>query len=136
MAKQINEHLTPLKYKITITYKTMKTLNYFHTKDRIPADLASNIVYQYECSQCSGHVYTGESVRNFITRKNEHLSGRPTPSEVSLHEHPLSENYFSIKLKTVHTKIGEALVYNTVPRNLRLNNNIPPFTLKVFTEFI
>ena len=116
------------KARIRIAYQTRKTANFFPNKDKMPDSLRSNVVYQFNCGHCGG-CYTGETVRHFYTRTNEHLSGRPNPSEVSLHVHPPTAADFKIVLKTTHTKIGEALIDKFVDR---LNNNQPPFTLKLF----
>ena len=94
-------------------------------------DLSSNRVYQYQCNECSGKIYTGESTRHFATRRKEHLSGRPQPTEISLHSHERKAEYFKVVLRTTYTKIGEAVVNNFVSPNNRLNNYLPPFELKI-----
>lgn len=43
----------------------------FHTKDRLPIDLASNVIYQYTCHCCNA-VYVGKTNRHFGVRRGEH----------------------------------------------------------------
>ena len=130
--KCINNFIQPA-HCVRLAFQTTKTRTFFQNKDRVPQNVLSNLVYQYKCDQCAGHTYTGETERHFYTRKTEHLLGKPEPSEVSLHEHPPKEDNFAIMIRTTYPKIGEAILYNTVPPNLRLNNNRPPFQLNVFT---
>ena len=78
--------------------------------------------------------YTGETKRHFVTRRKEHLSGKPQPSEISLHNHERRAEYFKVILKTVYTKIGEAVVNNFVSPSNRLNNYLPPFELKICSK--
>ena len=67
------------------------------------------LVYQYKCSHCGG-CYTGETICYLSTQINEHLTGRPMPTEVTTHIHEPQRKDFTIALRTVHTKIGEAIV--------------------------
>ena len=115
-----------------MAYSTKKTNYFFPNKDKIPDALASNTVYQYKCDLCEGHTYTGESIRHWDTRKKEHLTGRPTPSEISLHHHVPKDKNFKIVFRTMHTKIGEGLVNKTVPPDLRINAHEPGYKLKLF----
>jgi len=119
------------KAKVRLAYQTCKTSSFFPNKDRVTDDVKSHLVYQFTCSHCDG-CYTGETVRHLKTRINEHLTGKPTPSEVSLHTHVPDRESFTIALSTQHTKIGEALLYKHVPPSKRLNANRPGFQLKLF----
>jgi len=128
--QEINDVLKP-QAKVRLAYQTRKTSTFFPNKDRVPNEAKSHIVYQFTCSHCGG-CYTGETVRHLSTRINEHLYGKPSPSEVSSHVHAPTKKSFSIALSTIHTKIGEALIYKEVPTDKRLNANTPGFTLKLF----
>ena len=128
----LNKLLREKSVKVIIAYSTRKTSTFFPNKDKIPNSLKPNVIYQYKCDLCPGHTYTGESVRHWVTRKKEHLTGKPNPTEISLHHHRLEDSNFKIVFQTRHTKIGEALVYKTVPISLRLNAHEPGFRLKLF----
>jgi len=128
--KKINNLLNE-KARISLAYQTNKTSRFFANKDKIVKEVRSNIVYQYICSRCGG-CYTGETTRHLHTRIHEHLSGSPTVTEVSNHEHRPNKGEFSIALHTKHTKIGEALIYQEVPLDKRLNANRPGYNLKLF----
>ena len=130
--KLINHIIVPAK--IQIAYNTFKTSHFFATKDKLSDCLKSSIVYKYTCDLCEGCTYIGETVRHFQVRKNEHLSGKPVPSEVSLHQHVPKNSNFSIVCQTKHTKIGEAIIYNKIPPGKRMNNNRPPFLLKIIDQ--
>jgi hypothetical protein len=41
--------------------------NFFHFKDRIPLNLRSHVVYQFEC-QCGNALYLGKTCRHLHTR--------------------------------------------------------------------
>ena len=81
-----------------------------------------------------GHTYTSETLRHFETRKGEHKTGKPIPTEVSLHHHDYKENNFKLILQTAHTKIGEAIIYDMIDVDKRLNANLPGFNLKLFKD--
>ena len=131
MTNNINTMIGP-DIKVRVAYQTRKTTNFFTNKDAIANDLRSNVVYKYKCDQCSGFTYIGETTRHLQTRMREHLTGKPVPSEIGLHQHIAKLENFSIVLKTEHQLIGEALAYHSVPENERANNNMPPFQLKLF----
>ena len=84
----INKILSDINHpvKLSVVYSTLKTVNFSLNKDAIPAELASNSVYTYTCQQFNT-CYIGEPSHHFVTHINEHLRGRPIPSEVSLHTH-------------------------------------------------
>ena len=84
----------------------------FKTKDSLPLDLISNIVYQFICPHCKMG-YVGETVRNLSLRFAEHkgvsartgraISSPPNSSIRShseLHNHPFSLDDFSILLRS------------------------------------
>ena len=111
----------------------IRTAALFQNKDKIDRDIQSNVVYLYNCDQCSGQKYVGESVRHFITRKREHIKGDKGETEVYTHIHQAKESNFSIVTVTKHTTIGESLVYHSIPPRFRLNKYHPPYALQLFT---
>ena len=131
MVKEVNK-LLPNHTLLQIAYQTKSTQTFFTNKDKVTNGVKSSLVYFYKCDQCPGHCYVGETKRHFDTRQQEHIKGMPTPTEVSLHQHPPKQTNFKIAITTNKPKIGEALIYNTIPENLRLNNYRPPFQLKLF----
>ena len=133
--KSINKLLSP-KTLIRVAYNTHKTSFFFPNKDKVASDLFSNVVYQYNCTECNNKIYTGETSRHFYTRQKEHLSGKPVPSEISLHQHERKKENFKIILRTSYTKIGEAVVNNFVSLQNRMNNYKPPFELKICPEIV
>lgn len=103
----INNQL-PSNVRVCVTFSTFKTSQLFNNKDRVSTSLASNIVYKFQCKQCS-HCYIGETRRHLITRVMEHIQGRPSPTEVTKHIHDPSIEDFSVILRTPYTKIGETI---------------------------
>jgi hypothetical protein len=82
--------------------------SFFNIKDRIPNDVRSCVVYEYNCSGCNAR-YIGSTIRSFKARRMEHFgrsihTGRPitTPEFSSIrihsetHNHPLSHDNFKI----------------------------------------
>ena len=70
------------KAQIRLANQTTKTSSFFPNKDKVTDNAKSSLVYQYKCSRCGG-CYTGETIRHLSTRMNEHLTGRPMPTEVT-----------------------------------------------------
>ena len=97
----LNFHFIPID-----AYQTCKTSNYFPNKDRLTDSVKSRIIYQFNCGHCGGY-YTGETTLHLSTRVAEHISGRPVPSEVSLHQQVTTKEKFKAVLITTHTKISE-----------------------------
>lgn len=121
-----------LDVKIKPAYRTFKTAHIFKNKDPVPPGLASNLVYQYQCDRCPGR-YIGETRRHLDTRINEHLFGKPVPSEVTLHTHTLKKENFKIITRTPYPRLAETICLDffknssllneresSVPLNLRL----------------
>ena len=84
------------------------TKSFFNFKDRIPADVRSRVVYEYNCSSCNAG-YVGSTTRAFKTRRLEHMgrsihTGRPLSnppySNIRIHseehDHPLRHTDFKI----------------------------------------
>jgi hypothetical protein len=63
----------PLKKVRTVYDLTSRIGQYFNTKDPIPTDLRSGIVYEVVFSQCNVN-YIGKTCRHLQTRVNEHLA--------------------------------------------------------------
>ena len=108
--------------KVIIAYKTKKSQSYFPNKDKISTNLASNIVYKYPREECDGSSYIDETKRNFILRINEHLSGKPNPTEISNHVHLARKENFRIIMKNYSYKIAETIILKSIPRDKRLND--------------
>ena len=58
--------------KIKVIFKSFKIKQYFTSKDKIPFDLRSMIVYKFTCAGC-GSSYIGETTRHIKTRIEEHI---------------------------------------------------------------
>ena len=58
--KSVIEHFYPQVNARTIFQSSNSIENFFKFKDRVPLSLASSVVYQYTCRQCSA-TYIGES---------------------------------------------------------------------------
>ena len=98
--KELNDRIKDLNQNLTHTiikpaFKMNKMLNHFNSKDKITSDLKSNVVYLYSCHRCPMR-YIGATKRHLDTRMNEHLKGKPTPTEISLHDHDLKRENFKI----------------------------------------
>ena len=128
--RQINSKFDN-KAQIRLAYQTTKTSSFFPNKDKVTDNAKSSLVYQYKCSHCGG-CYTGETIRHLSTRINEHLTGRPMPTEVTTHVHEPQRKDFTIALRTAHTKIGEAIVIKEIDADKRINANRPCFQPKLF----
>ena len=55
-----------------LIFVSFKIGSVFSTKDMIPEDLKSNVVYKFNCARCNS-CYIGETTRHISTRINEHL---------------------------------------------------------------
>jgi hypothetical protein len=82
--------------------------SYFKIKDRLPDDVRSCVVYNYQCSCCNAR-YIGSTTRSFKARRLEHLgksihTGKPLTkpefSNIRLHSeecnHPINHSDFKI----------------------------------------
>ena len=75
------------------------TLNFFKFKDRVPLSLASSVVYQYTCRQCSA-TYICETKKQLRVRISQHKgisfrTNRPLSSFDSskIYEHAFDSNH-------------------------------------------
>ena len=94
-------HLIP----VLTTSKTLSS--FFPSKDRLPSELCSSVIYKYKCGGCNSS-YIGSTVRRAVDRFSEHLSISPRTGRIintsfshirnHAHElnHPLSIKNFSI----------------------------------------
>ena len=57
---------------IKLIFVSFKIGSVFSTKDMIPEDLKSNVVYKFNCARCNS-CYIGETTRHISTRIKEHL---------------------------------------------------------------
>ena len=114
--------ILPTDCKLSVIFDTYKTRNIFPNKDKVSANLASNLVYKYQCWQCD-NCYIGETRRHLYTRIQEHLDGRPKDSEITKHSeiHKSNDKNFSIICKTKYTRIAESLIMKYMDKNLLLN---------------
>ena len=69
--------------KIKLVFTPCKIGSYFSTKDPLPKDLKSLIVYKFVCVSCTAS-YIGETQRHFKTRVDEHL-GKDKNSHIWKH---------------------------------------------------
>ena len=104
--------ILPISHRLRVVFKTFKTSDIFPNKDQVPPSLASNVVYKFQCEQCS-NCYIGETRRHLSTRIKEHLSGQPIPSEITKHEHTPQPANFKIIFRTKFTKIAETILINS-----------------------
>ena len=122
----------PTQHRLLVAFKTLKTANLFPNKDRVSLGLASNVIYKFQCEQCTS-CYIGETRRHLSTRVAEHISGKPIPTEITKHNHhPLSLENFSIIARTKHTKIAESIALNSCDKSVVLNEFESSVHLRLF----
>ena len=128
----INSNLS--NAKVIPVFQTLKTQSFFANKDKIPVFLRSNVVYKFTCEHCTA-CYIGETRRHLITRINEHLSGKPVPSELSLHEHECKRENFTLLQCTPYTMIAESLHIARHKNTHLLNEKQSSLPLMLFRHF-
>ena len=69
---------------IKLVFTSQKISSFFSTKDKMPSDLRSNVVYKFTCACCNAR-YVGQTTRYFNVRVQEHLHKRSNPSSVFKH---------------------------------------------------
>ena len=72
---------------IKLVFTPTKLSDYFSTKDALPKDLRSFVVYKFTCAGCNA-CYIGETKRHLKTRITEHLE---TDKSSHVHKH-LNDN--------------------------------------------
>ena len=118
---KINAILSP-SINLNVAYQTKKTKVFSPIKTK-----SERKSLQMLCTNISA-VNVRAKKKHHSTRTEE----QPTPSEVSLHQHVPHKQNFTLFLRTNYTTIGEALVYNTVPSQYRMNNIRPPYQLQLY----
>ena len=66
--------------------------NNFHSKDQIPKDLTSGVVYKFQCGLCS-EFYYDECVRHLNVRIDEHIGISPLAKKQLRSRHLLLCNH-------------------------------------------
>ena len=102
----------------------------FPNKDKMSHFLSSNVVYKFNCEHCRA-CYIGETKRHLSTRVHEHITGKPSPTEISLHVHVAKQEHFTILARTKYTKIAEALYIKNEHSEL-LNERNASYPLSLF----
>ena len=69
--KSVIEHFYPQVNARIIFQSNNSIQNFFKFKDRFPLSLASSVVYQYTCRQCSA-TYRGETKKQLRVRISQH----------------------------------------------------------------
>ena len=72
MLDRVNNIIKP-DVKLRIVHQTKKTQMFFPNKDIVSQAVSTNLVYMYECGQCLGLTYVGETIRQSATRAEEHI---------------------------------------------------------------
>jgi hypothetical protein len=122
--QQIFKQFNHVEFRIVFT-NPFTIGSFFKIKDRIPNDVRSCVVYNYQCSGCNAR-YIGSTTRAFKARRMEHMgrsinTGRPitTPSFSSIRSHaetcnhPLLHSNFKIlrSMPDAHTLlIAESII--------------------------
>ena len=69
---------------IKLVFTSNKVSSFFSTKDKVPNDLRSHVVYKFICACCKAS-YVGQTTRHFDTRVHEHLYKKSQPSSIFKH---------------------------------------------------
>ena len=118
--KKINSLLT--NGKLVVSYSTFKMAHLFKNKDKLSSDLASNVVYRYDCERCQNR-YIGETTRHLATRIKEHLTAQPIPTEISLHEHPPRKENFTVISRSSNVRLCESIaIRDAIKSGMKLLN--------------
>ena len=73
--------------EFNLVFKTSITLeNFFNFKDKTEHNLRSKVVYKISCKDCESF-YFGKTVKNLITRVNEHREGLIKDKDSSVSDH-------------------------------------------------
>ena len=118
----------------------------FKHKESLPADLTSNVIYQFNCPCCKAR-YIGLTQRNLTLRIAEHkgLSARtgrpishPSSSSIRSHSEKMNHPYGNIDFKIIHKArndidlpILESLyIKNLTPELNNYTSSVPLYTFK------
>ena len=119
---------------LRVVFKSTNPISkFFKIKDKVPEDLISGIVYQYQCVCCNA-TYVGKCIRHYKTRINEHLGrsartgnylAKPLYSAIREHcessDHRISKDNFSVLASTssdLDLSIMEALYQKQIKPSL------------------
>ena len=135
--KSVIEHFYPQVNARIIFQSSNSIQNFFKFKDRIPLSLASSVVYQYTCRQCSA-TYIGETKKQLKVRISQHKgisfrTNRPLSSFDSSkiyehafdNNHPISDDLFKIlsNSNVFDLKFLESLYIHKLQPNLNDYNS-------------
>ena len=73
--------------KLELSFSPLKIGSLFSTKDKVPGDQKSFVVYLYVCPNC-GIRYIGETTKHLPTRINEHQSNASS----NIYQHLIKNN--------------------------------------------
>ena len=132
MSKEIREIITKFfpQLKLQIIFNnSFKISNFFSFKDHIPISVSSNVVYLYNCGQCSAQ-YCGETTRHLKTRVAEHRGVSPRTGVT--YKSPVCSNVRDHAVVTGHDINFEnfTVLHRTDSYNLRLAESILIHKLK------
>ena len=126
-------------FNINLVFNSFKIKNYFSSKEPIPDDLRSFLVYKFTCASCSSS-YIGKTCRHFKTRTEEHIK-KDNKSHIFKHLHSTAtcfDSYNSLSFKIADKanskfdlKITEALHINWRNPNLNTQQNHLTLTLSL-----
>ena len=77
LAKRVQKIFSDtFRINVRVAYRNFKVGNYFGLKDQTPDLFASNLVYQFRCSEVGDVSYIGTTTRHLWKRLDEHLNPR------------------------------------------------------------
>ena len=77
-------------------------------------------------------LYRGNKASLIYAGQGEHVSGKLSPTEISLHIHIAQPDQFKILARTPYTKITEALYIKTTQNKQLLNDRAASYPLLLF----
>ena len=145
MSNLLKKHIQEVNFKfIFVNRNTIGSL--FRVKDTIPNSLCSNVVYCFECPDCTSRYY-GSTSRNLKIRFAEHKGvsyrtgariTRPSFSRIrehaQLYNHSINEQDFSIKFRAKNSldlRIAETLLI--MKEKPSINDNETSTKLLIFS---
>ena len=124
--------------KFAVFYQTNKVSCYCSTKDKMPKDQISNLIYKITCPGCGSH-YIGQTDRNFITRMKEQGSRDYEP----MYRHLTTCSHFEDMLNIYrlgvpednHLEMNDKLhIYNAVLNNSEIISRYDHWSHLCFLE--
>ena len=126
-------HLINKPVKIQTHWQTTKLSFFTNTKDPIPKQYQSSVVYKFTCPGCSAP-YIGKTDRNLITRIKEHAKPK---SEIFSHvEHCPNFNHLHDILNLPHTLLNHNPVnlYETIFDSVKIIDKSSHWSLLLYKE--